>query len=210
MLEKLVMSMQDQVESKDPADAPPFARITHLGVHPEKTADSVAPVLPGMTLQSQIATSTFKSPTMTVTMPLVVERTQSLEGAVLVLKASLSRPFDGGPPDRGDSDGVSHRSDGQPPRGGLIVGTSFHVGITGALDVRCLKLDPRPRYKGGRFPGVWRFLTNVECCMWLMEYPVEKYVDIITTRCKGGPQLWINNSQCNILEGASLGLDILW
>jgi len=35
-----------------------------------------------------------------------------------------------------------------------------------------------------------------------MEYPVEKYVDIITTCCEGGLQLWINDSQCNILTGA--------
>ena len=138
---------------------------------------------------------------MTVTMPPVVERTQSLEGAVPVSKPSPSRPLDGGPPDGGDSDGGSHRGDGQPPRGGPSVGTSFPMGITGALGVGRLKLDPPPRYKGGRFPGVWRFLTDVERWMRLMEYPVEKYVDIIATRCEGGPQLWINNSQRDILAG---------
>ena len=37
--------------------------------------------------------------------------------------------------------------------------------------------------------------------MRLMRYPRDVYVDIIATRCEGGPQLWINNSQRDIAAG---------
>ena len=74
-------------------------------------------------------------------------------------------------------------------------------GLSGALGVGQLKLEAPPRYKGGRWPGVRRFLTDVERWMRLMKYPHDVYVDIIATRCEGDPQLWINNSQRNISAG---------
>ena len=40
--------------------------------------------------------------------------------------------------------------------------------------------------------------------MRLMEYPVVKYLEIIATCYEGGPQSWINNSQCDILARARL------
>ena len=74
-------------------------------------------------------------------------------------------------------------------------------GLSGALGVGQLKLEAPPRYKGSRFPGVRRFLTDVERWMRLMRYPRAVYVDIIATRCEDGPQLWINNSQRDISAG---------
>ena len=62
-------------------------------------------------------------------------------------------------------------------------------------------MEAPPRYKGGRNPGVRRFLTDAERWMRLMRFPREHYVDIIATRCEGGPQLWINNAQRDIAAG---------
>ena len=138
MLEKAVMSMQDQSDTEDPAESPRLMPgLSPIGVV-ERTADSMASVPPGLTHQSNVTVASFKHPTRTQTLP-PVDRTREAESSVPLVKPPFMKPMGSGPPedrpsDGGDSDGGSHWDQGHR-RGDSGERTHFPLDITGALGV---------------------------------------------------------------------------
>ena len=205
--------MQDQSYTvgadHDVVSEPGDSQVTRaVDVKGKGPADSVLSYPPGMTSEAG-AGSAEKMRTTTVMAPPESSFVREAEPVKRRTMSLSARPFDGGPPG-GDSDGGSDGGDGSsggygPPRDGDPHASrgvpQMPPGLSGALGVGQLKLEAPPRYKGSRFPGVRRFLTDVERWMRLMRYPRDMYVDIIATRCEGGPQLWINNSQRDISAG---------
>ena len=47
------------------------------------------------------------------------------------------------------------------------------------------KLDPPPRFNGGKQPGVRAWLQSVERWLRLQHFRVEEWVDIVATRLEG-------------------------
>ena len=67
-----------------------------------------------------------------------------------------------------------------------------------AVPVANLKLEPPPRFNGGRHPGVRAWLQTVERWLCLQQYRVEDWVDIVPTRLEGAALSWINTELTRI------------
>ena len=125
-----------------------------------------------------------------------------------------SRPFE----ERGGASGsrtgglaVSPRKDplaGLPPPG-LSLGTTPPAwtasGIPGPVPSGVVvptpvnpKLDPPPRFNGGKQPGVCAWLQSVERWLRLQHFRVEEWVDIVATRLEGAALSWINSELSRI------------
>ena len=163
ILEATVQSLQEQEELSEVSGSP-----RELPDRPVvKTTDSVASAPPGV---MKLGGQDVVQKTMTTQLPPDLYTRD--DESVPTFTFSQRRPsgpggpsgLGGGSPGGGGTPpgGSPRHSQGQPMR---------PPGITGALGVGQLKLEPPPQYKGGRFPGVRRFLTDVEHWMRLMRYP---------------------------------------
>ena len=88
---------------------------------------------------------------------------------------------------------------GPDPQTGTV-GTSGGVPVV-ASGVGQMKLDPPPRYSGGRRPGARVWLSQMERYMRLMEFPAKKWLDIVAMRVDGSASTWINAQLAQITRG---------
>ena len=61
-----------------------------------------------------------------------------------------------------------------------------------------MKLDPPPRYGGGRRPGVRVWLSHMERYMRLMKFPQADWLDIVAMRVEGAASSWMNAALVSI------------
>ena len=63
------------------------------------------------------------------------------------------------------------------------------------LAVGALRLEAPPRYQGGTRPGVRAWLREMGRWMSLMDYPQQKWIDIVATRTEGAANSWLTHEQ---------------
>ena len=59
--------------------------------------------------------------------------------------------------------------------------------------IRGLKLEMLEKYTGSRIPVVSGWLTKMERYFRLMKYPIDIWIDVITTRITDAAQAWLDN-----------------
>ena len=83
--------------------------------------------------------------------------------------------------------------------GGTVGGTSGTQ--TGAVRMEQMKLDPPPRYAGGRRPGPRAWIATQERYMRLMRYDPADWINVVAMRVDGAACSWVNAALVAIERG---------